>query len=106
MSQALRDIAVVKGEVARLAMTEARWSAPSYAAEDRVAFRAEWRDLMDVLGELVDAYVHGRLTEDEKRAVREMAPGLIKAVPTMERLGLTLPPHALVEGIGIGAARM
>jgi len=105
MSRALRDITVIKAEVARLTTTEARWSSPSYSPEDRVAFRAEWRDLMDVFLEVVDASRRGRLTDDESGALRDLADEAIQAIPTMERLKLTLPSRATLEDIAAASAR-
>ena len=105
MSLALRDIAVVEAEVARLAATEVRWASPSYSPEDRVAFRAEWRDLMDVLADILDAYASGNLTDDESQNLRDLAQNATRALPIMERLGLTLPARATLETIASASAR-
>src|SRR5215218_8098331 len=98
MSLALRDIAVIKADLTRLAATEALWSS-SYLPEDQVAFRAEWRDLMDVLADILDADASGRLTSEESSELRDLARDALRALPMIERLGLALPPRATLKTI-------
>lgn len=105
LSRVLRNITVISVEVGRLTVTEACWSSPSYSPEDRVAFRAEWHDLMNVLSGVVAASMNGRLPDAENRALRDLALHTIKAIPIMERLGLTLPDRASLEEIAGASAR-
>ena len=57
------DISILQREVDRLAAAESGWA--TWDPEDRVAFRAEWHDLMDVFTHVLDAYDRGRLAEDD-----------------------------------------
>lgn len=66
--------------------------------EDRVAFRAEWHDLMDVFGHVAAACAAGRLGEADERDLRDVARALTAAVPLMERLRLRQPdPEVLAH---------
>jgi hypothetical protein len=90
------DIMVLKQETRRLAAVEATWTTRD--PEDRVAFRAEWHDLMDVFGEAVAASDAGRLDEADEQDLREVARSLADAVSHMDRLRLRRPdPEALAR---------
>ena len=60
---------------------------------------------MDVLADVLDAYAGGELTDDERRALRDLADDAIQTIPAMERLGLTLLPRATPEEITTAPAR-
>jgi hypothetical protein len=85
------DIAVLKREADRLPSVEADWS--TREPEDRVALRAEWDDLMDVFGHVVDAYDRGRLPPTHVDELRAAATALLDALPAMEHMRLRLPPR-------------
>jgi hypothetical protein len=90
------DIEVVKREARRLRAVEATWA--TLDPEDRVAFRAEWHDLMDIFDHLVAASEAGRLEEGDERDLKAVAIALTAALPTMERLRLRRPdPDVLVR---------
>jgi hypothetical protein len=83
------DTQVVNRETQCLNTVDAAWS--TLDPEDRVAFRAEWHDLMDVVGHLAAASEAGRLDEANERDLREVARTLTAALPLMERTRLRLP---------------
>jgi hypothetical protein len=96
------DIEVVRREVERLATVQAGWAA--FDPEDRVAFRAEWHDLMDIFGHLVATYAAGRLDEDDARDLRSVASILTDALPIVERMRLRQPDPELLARIRLAAA--
>ena len=82
------DIIVLKREVEHLPSVEAAWAVMD--PEDRVGFRAEWHDLMDVFDHLVDAYDRRSLDGGDVDALRLVVTALVSALPMMERLRLRL----------------
>ena len=91
------DIMVLKREADRLAAVDAGWT--TWQPEDRVAFRAEWHDLMDVLGDLVDAYDRGRLHAGDMNDLSATAAVLLRGWSSMERMRLRLPSRENLERI-------
>ena len=91
------DIVVLKREIERLPSLEAGWAMQD--PEDRVAFRAEWHDLIDVFDHLAQAYDTGRLTDSDRAELRGAAALLLGALPLMEQLRLRLPPRAALDRI-------
>jgi hypothetical protein len=77
---------------------------PTLDPEDRVAFRAEWHDLMDIFGQLVTAYAAGRLDEDDARSLRSVASTLADVLPTMDRLRLRRPDPEALARVRLAAA--
>jgi hypothetical protein len=96
------DIQVLKRHVRRLPAVEASWA--TVAPEDRVAFRAEWHDLMDVFCHLVATSEAGRLGEGDNRDLREIAEDLASALPALERMRLRKPDADLLARLRLAAA--
>lgn len=96
------DIEVLKQEVQRLRTTEATWV--TVDPEDRVAFRAEWRNLMDVFGHVVAAYDAGRLPADLQPQLIELSVRLAELAPTLERLRLRQPDPEILARLRLAAA--
>jgi len=91
------DILILRREADRLPAVEADWSARE--PEDRVGFRAEWHDLMDIFAHVVEAYDRGRLTADEVEELRGVATALLNGLPVMERLRVRLPDRETLDRI-------
>ena len=83
---------VVLGDVNRFRMTAG--TGTTIDPEDRVAFRAEWRDLVDIFGHLVAAYDAGRLPPDLQSDLIDLSARLADLAPTLERLRLRQPDPA------------
>jgi len=96
------DIEVVTQEAQRLPTVEATW--PALDAEDRVAFRAEWHDLMDVFVHLIMTYEAGRLAARDVPALHSLVATLIAVLPTMERMRLRQPDPEMLKRIRLAAA--
>ncbi len=96
------DSWVVRRGAMRLPAVDSTWG--TLDPEDRVAFRAEWHDLMDVFRHLVAAYDAGGLDEDDSRNVREVALMLASMAPAMERLRLRQPDPAVLTRMRLAAA--
>jgi hypothetical protein len=96
------DIKVMKREVQRLPALEAGWA--SLEPEDRVAFRAEWHDLMDIFGHLVTAAEAGRLAESNSRDLSAVADALTSALPALERMRLRRPDPEVLARMRLAAA--
>jgi hypothetical protein len=96
------DIEVVTREAQRLPAVEATWAALD--PEDRVAFRAEWHDLMDVFVHLVTAYEAGRIAARDVPALRSLVTALVDVLPTMERMRLRRPDPEALARIRLAAA--
>jgi len=95
------DIEVLGREVRRLHRVEATWAALD--PEDRVAFRAEWHNVMDVFGHLVAASEAGRLDDDDTRDLRGLAADLASALPALERMRLRTPDADLLARLRLAA---
>jgi hypothetical protein len=96
------DIGVVTREAQRLPAVEATWAALD--PEDRVAFRAEWHDLMDVFVHLVTVYETGRLAARDIPSFHSLAAALVAMLPTMERLRLRQPDPDVLARVNLAAA--
>jgi hypothetical protein len=96
------DIEVIKNEVQRIRMTEATWT--TIDPEDRVAFRAEWRDLVDIFGHLVAAYDAGRLPANLQSDLIGLSVRLVELAPTLERLRLRQPDPKTLARLRLAAA--
>jgi hypothetical protein len=96
------DIEVVMQEAQRLPAVEATWA--TLDAEDRVAFRAEWHDLMDVFVHLVTAYEASRLAPRDVPSLHSLATALATLLPTMERMRLRQPDPDALARIRLAAA--
>ena len=72
--------------------------------EDRVGFRAEWRDLMDVFGHVVAAYDAGRLPADLRRQLIELSVRFAEVAPMLERLRLRQPDPEILARLRLAAA--
>lgn len=91
------DIIILKREAGGLAEVEADWAARQ--PEDRVAFRAEWHDLMDIFAHLVEAHDQGHLPADDVKDLRVTAAALLNGLPLMERLRLRRPSREALSRI-------
>ena len=96
------DIEVIKQEVQRFRATEATWA--TIDPEDRVAFRAEWRDLMDVFRHLVTAHDAGQLPVDLRPQLIELSARLAELTPVLERLRLRQPDPEILARLRLAAA--
>ena len=96
------DIEVVTQEARRLPAVEAAWAALD--PEDRVAFRAEWHDLMDVFTHLVTAYEAGRLAARDVPLLHSLVATLVTLLPTMEHMRLRQPDPDMLAHIRLAAA--
>jgi hypothetical protein len=96
------DIRILKQETQRLPAVEASWA--TLDPEDRVAFRAEWHDLMNIFGHLVVASESGRLGAADEHDLRDVARALTAAVPLLERLRLRRPDPDVLERMRLAAA--
>ena len=96
------DIGVVTREAQRLPAVEATWA--TLDPEDRVAFRAEWHDLMDVFVHLVTAYETGHLAARDIPALRSLVAALVAGLPMMERMRLRQPDPEMFARIRLAAA--
>lgn len=96
------DIQVLKREVRRLPAVEATWA--TLDPEDRVAFRAEWHDLMDVFGHVAAACAAGRLGDADDHDLRAMAVALVEVLPALERMRLRKPDADLLARLRLAAA--
>jgi hypothetical protein len=96
------DIEVVTQEAQRLPAVEAAWA--TLDPEDRVAFRAEWHDLMDVFAHLVTTYEAGRLAARDVPRLHSLVTALVTLLPTMERMRLRQPDPDVVARVKLAAA--
>ena len=96
------DIEVATREVRRLPVVEATWA--TLDPEDRVAFRAEWHDLMDIFGHLVAASEAGLLSKGDERDLRFVAIDLTSVLPALERMRLRKPDPDLLARAKLAAA--
>jgi hypothetical protein len=96
------DSRVVRQEAQRLPSIDSMWA--TLDPEDRVAFRAEWHDLMDVFRHLVAAHDSGRLDADDTHTVREIAAILTTMTPAMERMRLRQPDPGVLARMKLAAA--
>src|SRR4051794_13437956 len=91
------DIAVLKQEASRLSDVETGWA--TWDPEDRVAFRAEWHDLMDVFNHVVEAYDGGRLAPNDVDDLWAVSVALLNGLALMEQMRLRIPPHQVLDRI-------
>ena len=96
------DIQVLKRELRRLPAVEASWG--TLDPEDRVAFRAEWHDLMDVFGHVAAACAAGRLGDADDQDLRTVAVALVAVLPELERMRLRKPDADLLARLRLAAA--
>jgi hypothetical protein len=91
------DISVLKREVERLPSVVAAWA--TREPEDRVAFRAEWHDMVDVLNQLVTAYDSRGLAADDAGTLRSISIALLAMRPLLEQSRLRLPSREALDRI-------
>jgi len=96
------DIEIIKREAQRVLTVEAAWAASE--PEDRVAFRAEWHNQMDIFRHLVVAYTDGRLPDQDMQDLRTIAAILDSATPTLKRLRLRQPDPQILVRLRLAAA--
>jgi ATP-dependent exoDNAse (exonuclease V) beta subunit len=96
------DIEILEREAQRLPSTEASWLTTD--PEDRVAFRAEWHDLMDVFRHLAAAHDDGRLPRDLQQQLAELSARLADLAPVLERLRLRQPDPETLARLRLAAA--
>jgi hypothetical protein len=96
------DIGVVTQEAERLPTIAAAWA--TLDPEDRVAFRAEWHDLMDVFVHLVRAYEVGELAARDVPSLRSLVAALVTALPMMEQMRLRQPDADMLARVRLAAA--
>ena len=96
------DIQLLTREVRRLPAIEAGWS--TLDPEDRVAFRAEWHDLMDVFGHVAAACAAGRLGDADDQDLRTVAVALVAVLPALERMRLRSPDPEILARMRLAAA--
>jgi len=96
------DLEILAREAQRLPAVEATWA--TLDPEDRVAFRAEWHDLMDVFVHLVTAYEAGRLAARDVPSPHSLVAALVTLLPTMERMRLRQPDPDMLARVWLAAA--
>ena len=96
--RAEHDLASLETWAKRLRQLAEEWDSPGVDDRERLAFHAEWDNIVGRLAKTEGLARDGLLSPTTMARLRQVADELAALVPTMQRLGLRCPdPDALAR---------
>ena len=94
----------VRREADRMASLEREWFDPSFLADDRIAARAEWANIMDRFSLVLRAHEAGDLDTEVTEDLIDVARLLDRLAPTLDRMQLRCPSADELARLGVPSA--
>ena len=102
--RAQHHLKAVRREAERVARLEPEWSSESFLADDRIAVRAEWANVMDRFSLVVRFHEADGLDRHLVEDLVDVAQLLARLCPMLERMQLRRPSPAELARLGVPSA--